>query len=378
MKPLYDFYCGSNTWQEVKEVFKFLFSSNDIVEGLYIKKFEDEIGKVTNSKYVVSYNSGRHALYSILKALGIKQGDEVILQAFTCVVVPNAILYTGAIPVYMDVEKDHYTLSFTDLKRKITSRTKAVIVQHTFGYMTDIQKVRDIVGKDIFIIEDCAHTIKILQGDAGFISTDHTKVISTVIGGAFFTNSKIFKSAYYTNEKLSKFRVFQIAFTFMMEVIITYSKFYKIGRYIRWLLTKLRVFYFLRDENKSIKPKKYPVKMSNLQAFIGCMQMKKLNDNLKHRTKLSGCGIDLLRRPILVEDKEKAKSILKKEGMIAGVWFDLPVFGCDNLERVKYKNGSCPNAEYMCKYVINLPTHQRISSDDSKRIIKKLKEKYYE
>lgn len=369
MKPLYDFYCGSNTNQEAKEVFKFLFSKNHIVEGKYIQKFEKEICKITHSEYATAFTSGRHALYSILKVLGIGKGDDVLIQAFTCVVVPNAVLYVGANPVYVDTEKNHYNISFSDLKKKITSKTKAIIVQHTFGYITNIQKIKDIVGKNIWIIEDCAHTFKVLQGDIGFISTDHTKVISTGIGGVAFINDyKLIPSNY---KDLSKLRALQIALTFMIEVLITNPKFYKIGRYIRWLLTKLRVFYFLRDENKSIKPKNYPVRMSNMQAFIGMMQLEKLNENLKHRAKLSGCGIDLLRRPILVEDKERVKKILKKD-LVMGVWFNSPIFGCKNLERVKYKLGSCPNAEYICEHVINLPTHQRISFDEYLRIKKKL------
>jgi len=360
MKPLYDFYCGSNTIEEAKKVFGFLFSKHNIKTGAFQKIFEEEIEVKTNSQFAVSFSSGRHALYSLLKAYNIKEGDEVILQAFTCVVVPNAILYSGATPIYIDVN-DNYLMDLNSLRAKISNKTKIVIVQHTFGYKADIRAIREVVGKDIIIIEDCAHIFKELEGDAGFISTDHTKVISTSIGGVAYTNKPIVSYNIWlmANRNLSYLRILQIAFTFMIEVIITYPKVYRIGRYLRWLLTKTRVFYFQRDENKKAKPKNYPLRMSNLQSYIGSMQMDKLEENLKHREK--SAVFPLLRYSFLQQDKEWIKKIFKKY-IIVGEWFNSPVFGCKDLERVKYKKGSCENAEYLSKHIVNFPTHQRMGN----------------
>src|SRR3989344_5044040 len=81
---------------------------------------------------VQTFNSGRSALYALLQSFDIRTGDEVIVQAFTCVAVPNAVLWSGAKPVYCDIDEG-YNIDLTDLERKITTRTKAIIVQHTFG-----------------------------------------------------------------------------------------------------------------------------------------------------------------------------------------------------------------------------------------------------
>ena len=83
--------------------------------------------------FITLTSSGRQALYDLLKSYSIGKGDEVILQAFTCIAVPEPIIWTGATPIYADIAKDSYSIDPKDLERKITSHTKAIIIQHTFG-----------------------------------------------------------------------------------------------------------------------------------------------------------------------------------------------------------------------------------------------------
>src|SRR3989344_3562099 len=84
-------------------------------------------------KYAFAFNSGRSALMAILDSLGIEKGSEVLLQAFTCNAVPNPILWSGLKPVFVDVDKETFNIDVEDLKRKIGPKSRAVIVQHTFG-----------------------------------------------------------------------------------------------------------------------------------------------------------------------------------------------------------------------------------------------------
>ena len=79
-----------------------------------------------------------------INAFEIEEGDEVLVQAFTCVVVTNSVKHTGAKPIYVDIEKDGYNMDVEDLKKKITPRTRVIIVQHTFGIPADIEKIMEI------------------------------------------------------------------------------------------------------------------------------------------------------------------------------------------------------------------------------------------
>ena len=92
---------------------------------------------------------GRVGLYAILKALGVSEDDEVIIPAFTCVVVPNAIIYLGAKPVYVDIESSTYNIDIAQVEKAITSKTKVIIAQNTFGLSPNIDALLAI-GKKIW------------------------------------------------------------------------------------------------------------------------------------------------------------------------------------------------------------------------------------
>lgn len=90
----------------------------------------------------ISFVSGRGALFIILQALGVNKDDEVIIQSFTCAVVPNAIIARGAKPIYVDINLS-LTMDPDKLEKEIT-KTKAIIVQHTFGIPSDIEKLSQL------------------------------------------------------------------------------------------------------------------------------------------------------------------------------------------------------------------------------------------
>jgi dTDP-4-amino-4,6-dideoxygalactose transaminase len=139
---------------------------------------------------------GRVAFYHILKALGVGQGDEVILPAFTCVVVPSAIVYLGATPVYVDIDAATFNMNAAQLASKISPRTKIVVAQHTFGLPAPMDEIRAAVAasgraNEIKIVEDAAHAFGSTYagqpvgtlGDAAFFSTQWSKPFTTGLGG---------------------------------------------------------------------------------------------------------------------------------------------------------------------------------------------------
>ncbi len=148
---------------------------------------------------VFLYWKGRVALYAILKSLDLSEGDEVILPAFTCVVVPNAIIYAGLKPVYVDISPKTLNMDISLVKDAITDKTKVILCQNTFGLSSNIEEIILIAKKfNLITIEDCTHgfggTYKGKPNgsfcDAAFFSSQWNKPFSTGIGGFLLVNNE--------------------------------------------------------------------------------------------------------------------------------------------------------------------------------------------
>src|SRR5689334_23149354 len=130
------------------------------MKNKYLTEYKKELAAQLDlsDKNIFLFWKGRVALYSILSALDVKENDELIRPAFTCVVVPNAIIYLGAKPVYVDIDPSTYNMDVSKLESKITGKTKVIIAQNTFGLSPDIDSIVSIASRHkIAVIEDCAH-----------------------------------------------------------------------------------------------------------------------------------------------------------------------------------------------------------------------------
>jgi len=177
--------------------------------GPQLEKFELDFCKYTKSKYAIAVTNCTAALHLSLKALGIKKNDEVIIPDLTFVADANAILACNAKPVIVDINKDDFFLSISNMKKNITKKTKAIIPVHIYGQVCNIDEVLDIArDNNLKIIEDCAHAIGTFHnfkhvgtfGDSGCFSFYPTKNITTAEGGMVITNSKT------TAEKIRRLR----------------------------------------------------------------------------------------------------------------------------------------------------------------------------
>ncbi|MFA7169910.1 MAG: aminotransferase class I/II-fold pyridoxal phosphate-dependent enzyme, partial [Candidatus Paceibacterota bacterium] len=138
----------------LKELFSF-----KKIKGKEIKEFENNLKKYFGFNHVFSLNSGRSSLMVILEALDVKEGDEIIVQAFTCNAVINPITQRGATPIYVDVD-DTLNIDVSQIEDKIGKNTKAIIIQHTFGMPANISAIKEIAEKHkLILIEDCAHAL---------------------------------------------------------------------------------------------------------------------------------------------------------------------------------------------------------------------------
>ena len=212
--------------------------------GKFIGKFEKEFSNYCGTKYGVSTSSGTTALHLAVKTLGIGDGDEVIVTTFTNMASIFSIIYTGARPIPVDIDKKTYNIDPSLIEKKITKKTKAIMVVHIFGHPVDFNKIQKIAKKhNLLIIEDCAEAHgaeyngrKVGSlGDAGCFSFYANKIITTGEGGmVVFKDKNLAKKAKNLKE--------------------------------------LSFGYQEKFQHNGIG---FNYRMTNLQAAIGCAQLKK-------------------------------------------------------------------------------------------------------
>ena len=167
--------------------------------GPQLEKFESDFSKYTKAKYAIAVSNCTAALHLSLKVLGIKENDEVIKPDLTFVADANAILACNAKPTIVDINKNNFFLSISNLKKNITKKTKAIIPVHIYGQVCNIDEVLDVAkANNLKVVEDCAHAIGTFHkskhvgtiGNTGCFSFYPTKNITTAEGGMVITNSK--------------------------------------------------------------------------------------------------------------------------------------------------------------------------------------------
>ena len=167
--------------------------------GPQLEKFESDFSKYTKAKYAIAVSNCTAALHLSLKVLGIKENDEVIIPDLTFVADANAILACNAKPTIVDINKNNFFLSISNLKKNITKKTKAIIPVHIYGQVCNIDEVLDVAkANNLKVVEDCAHAIGTFHkskhvgtiGNTGCFSFYPTKNITTAEGGMVITDSK--------------------------------------------------------------------------------------------------------------------------------------------------------------------------------------------
>ncbi len=166
-----------------------------------VEKFEKNFAKYQNAKYALSTNSGTSSLQAAFFAVGISSGDEIIAPALTFHATATPIYSLNAIPVIADCEPDTGNIDPESIRKKITKKTKAVVITHLCGHPCEMDKILRIVKrKKIFLIEDCSHAHGSVYkgkkvgsfGDIGCFSLDNNKLIAAGEGGVLVTNNRKF------------------------------------------------------------------------------------------------------------------------------------------------------------------------------------------
>lgn len=168
-------------------------------KGSYLKKFEDEFSSKINVRYATTVSNGTVALHLALLALGVGDGDEVIVPTLTYIASVNAIRYTGATPIFVDSLSSTWQLDPADVERKVTKKTKAIMVVHLYGHPCDMDAIMAIANQyELFVIEDAAEAFgskykDLSVGSIGHIATFSffgNKTITTGEGGMVVSNDQ--------------------------------------------------------------------------------------------------------------------------------------------------------------------------------------------
>jgi perosamine synthetase len=398
---------GTTTLADCLVAVRYLADPRALIRGPAIADYEQAFAEQIGVRHAYSFSSGRVGLYGLLQAIRIGPGDEVLLQVPTHMVVANAVRYTGARPVYVDCRLDTYGIDLDEAERLVTPRTKALIIQHTFGIPTDLDAALDLANRyGLDLIEDCVHALGAKYdgrqvgsfGRAAFFSTEETKTISTTMGGMAVTDDAELAASIEAFQASCSWPARSTTARYLMELVLYHVVFEPhLHRYVREIyeLTGERNPLpgpTTSDEARGLKPPNYERRLSNAQAALGLRQLRSLDANVAHRrtvsehytSRLSKLGIRtfdapakaepaLVRYPVRVRNRTATLRAVAPHAAL-GTWFTSvlqeslsPGFG-------DYVEGSCPRAESAARELVNLPTNPRVTERDVELITSGLAE----
>ena len=354
----------SEQFQNPKKIFELINDAvkfNDFTLGRYVEEFEKQFCKYQKVKYALGVGSGTDAIFLSLKALNIKEGDEVITPTYSFYATAGAIATTGAKPVYVDIKKD-LNIDEEKIEKKITKRTKAIVPVHWSGRICNMKKIIQLAKKyKLHIVEDACHAIlahddkKIFAGNFGVTGCFSMHPLKNLNvwgdGGVITTNNK------KIYEKL-----------------------------------KLMRNHGLINRN-NCKLYGYNSRLDTIQAAVGLEMIKKikkitdtriknanyLNNNLKYINEID-----------LIEEKKDYKSVyhlyqffckrrdelnnfLRKNKIDSKIHYPKPLHLHDAAKKFKYRKGQFVNAESLSNKVISIPVHEFIKKKHLDYIINKIK-----
>lgn len=396
---------GTTTLADCLMALRHLVLGQDLVKGAQIAAYERAFAARIGVRHAVSFSAGRVGLYGLLRAMEVGPGDEVLLQVPTHIVVANAVRYSGAQPAYVDARLDSYGIDLREAERRITPRTRVLLVQHTFGIPVDMDAALALASAyGLEVIEDCVHSLGATLhgkplgsfGRAAFFSTEETKTISTTMGGMVVTDDAALAARMRSFQSRCAWPTAALTRRYLLKLVLYHGLTHPAlhGR-MRRLYEHLGERQPLprptsTDELSGARPVNYPKRLSNAQASLGLRQLARLDRNLAHRRRtadaitawLSRRGYDtpavpndaepaFVRYPLWVEDRSAARAATRSQ-LVLGTWFTSVLEEARSPAAGGYAMGSCPRAELASRHLVNLPTHLRVRLDDVDAIASRL------
>jgi len=348
---------------EIEDAILAVARSNSYVLGREVQLIEEEFSSYIGTTSAVGVANGTDAIELALRSLEVGPGDEVITVSFTAVATVAAIEAAGAIPVLVDVDPKFYTLNPIQLKEVITPRTKLVIVVHLYGQSADMDAITSFCHQNnIFLIEDAsqAHGAKYKGrrlgsfGEIGCFSCYPTKNLGAIGDAGLITTNNIDLAT-----KIRMLREYG-----WLERISKYA-----GRNSRLdelqaAVLRVKLKYLDTDNEKRRKlAKYYSDKLSELPIQLPIIR--------------SGAESVFHLFVVQVEDRQDLLAYLKKEGILAGIHYPLPIHLQPAYKGRVLTAKNMSTSEKLVKRIISLPIYPELSISDAKKIVNVLK-KFYE
>lgn len=343
--------------------------------GKRVRELESLLQDYLNVKNVVSINSGTSALLAALLASDIRTGDEVLLPSFTFVATANSILAAGAKPVFVDVNKDDYTIDVSDLKAKITKKTRVIVPVHLYGHPSDMDEIAEVAEtRSISIIEDACQSLGSTYnnrqtgtfGIMGCFSFYASKVLTSGEGGAVVTDDdsiaeklKMIRNhgmveGYDTRILGLNLRLPEISAAIAKTQMVKLKEMLGLRRRNAEMLTTL--ISDVANENGITLPSENQSKRFNWYLYTIALTKDNLRDKIQ-------------------------KKMTQNDKVGATVYYDPPVHRTPYYERIMASGtGSqrssimgLPNTDWASKHVLSLPIHPMVTPEELERVANSLK-----
>ena len=357
----------SEQFQDSKKIFRLIEDTvkfNDFTLGRYVDLFEKQFCKYQKVKYAIGVGSGTDAIFLSLKALGIKEGDEVITPTYSFYATAGAIATAGAKPVFVDI-KDDLNIDEEKIEKKITKKTRAIVPVHWSGRICNMKKILTIAKKyKLHVVEDACHAI---------MAHDDKKKYAGNFG----------ITGCFSMHPLKNLNVWGDG-----GIVTTNNK--KIYDKIRLMRN-----HGLISRN-DCKIYGYNSRLDTIQAAVGLEMIKKINLITKSRIKNAKYLNDQLKdikEITLIKEKTGYKSVyhlyqffcknrdsldvyLRKNKIDSKVHYPKPLHLHHAAKKFNYKNGQFEIAEKLAKKVISIPVHEFIKKKELDYMISKIKKFY--
>ena len=361
---------------EINEVIDSL-KSNWITTGPKMRFFEEKFKLFKGSKYAIAVNSGTAALHISTSTIGIKPGDEVITSPLTFVASANCVIYRGGTPILADIKRDTYNIDPSEIRKKITSNTKAIIPVHFAGQPCDLDEIIEIAEENnLFIIEDAAHAIdaeykgrKIGNiSDLTIFSFHPVKNITTAEGGMVTTNNDELYS------KLLMFRTHGISRDaskrFGKEGGFYYDMQYLGYRYnMSELHSALGIHQLNKLEQFQIRRREIVHIYNRELQSIEEITLPFVKNDVKHSWHLYVIQLDIEKLNV---NRDHIFRALREENIGVNVHY-IPVhYHSYYQNKFNLKPGILPNVEWLFPRLLTIPLFHKMTNEDAYDVINAL------
>ncbi|WP_218082610.1 DegT/DnrJ/EryC1/StrS family aminotransferase [Anthocerotibacter panamensis] len=340
---------------EIERAFAEILTSGRFILGSQGELLEQEVAQVCQSRYGIAVASGTDALHLILRACGLKPGDEVITSSFSFIATAEAISYCGATPVFADIDPRTFNLAPQSVAQRITKRTRAILPVHLFGQAADMDPLLELArDHHLFVIEDCAQAIGTLYrgqavgslGLGGCLSFYPTKNL-----GAFGDGGMVVTSSLGLNHRLKQLRTHgsktrylheEVGYTSRLDELQAAVLRIKLPHLARWNAARAQVAQFYNQSFADL-----PVLTPYCAPF---------SNHTYHQYTLR------------TAHRDQVVAELKALGIGTMVYYPVPIHLQKAYRALGYQPGDLPHTERVAQEVFSLPIFPEMTHEQQEQV----------